>query len=164
MKVGHKLEQKIISDSQVIELLVEDGSTPCIYLVTSPFESMRDAIDLLPSWVNEFRVPIATFVYDLIPKLFPEIYLPDQVARRWYQTRLALIQSSDLLLTISDATRRDELSELGVKSSSVVNIGAGVNTDFFTPGDLEHCDGRKQQVVCVAGYEPRKNVPRLLEA
>ncbi len=75
-------------------------------------------------------------VYDLIPLLFQEEYFP-----RWpgpefvhrYQQGLNRLRSYDALLAISEATRRNAISLLGLSPERVVSIGAASDGQFFMP-------------------------------
>jgi len=152
-----------------------DAVTPAsggIYHVGSPFEHI--GIDRLwPPYARGGRMRLVVTVYDLIPELFPELYLQDPRVRRWYRSRLELIRQADRILAISSATAGDVISRLHVPAARVTVIGAGVGDSFRraeSPEDarsaaLHAVSGlQTEYVLYTGGIEPRKNVDRLLEA
>ncbi len=88
----------------------------------------------------DFRIPylpahglrLAAVVYDLIPLLFPECYLPDARVRRRFHEAISALRRYDAILTISEWTRSDCLRLLGLLPHQVVTIGTASNPDFFT--------------------------------
>src|SRR5207237_752777 len=68
--------------------IAEADDTPVAYYLTSPFEvSLRGEGDLPPHLLRG-DIPVATTLYDLIPLLMPERYLPDPILERRYRGRL----------------------------------------------------------------------------
>lgn len=111
-------------------------------------------------------------VYDLIPLEDPDLYLPDPIRRSWYCRRLKVLETADLLLTISEYTRQDVLRRLRVKPEQVVCIGADADPLFQK---REISPGRKEDVLLRYGLhlpflmhvgilEERKNVSALIRA
>lgn len=97
--------------------------------VNSPFE-VPTVTDLLPP-VRARR--IVTTCYDLIPYLFPDRYLTDPRADSAYRRRLGLIATADMVVTDSRSAADDVVEHLGVPSSKVRVIGAGVAPEFSPP-------------------------------
>ena len=118
-------------------------------------------------------MPVACVLYDLIPLVMPERYLADPILERRYRARAEQLHAMDLVLTISEHTRRDALRLLDLPPDRVWNIGAGVSP-FWRPlaeGDApdvliaRHTPAvTKPFVYTVAGGDPRKNTERLFEA
>lgn len=76
----------------------------------------------------------AVVAYDLIPLRFPERYLPAGSAfASWYQQKVEDFKTFDLYLAISEATRNDLISELGISASRIRVIGAGLNEEILHP-------------------------------
>src|SRR5207247_11019546 len=93
----------------------------------------------LEPWASCCRPPrplnglkMAAVVYDLIPFLFPAENVYDPVLMRYYRS-LDQLRRYDVLLAISEATRADCLSTLGLADRQVVSIGAGCDRSFFVP-------------------------------
>ncbi|HEX2052153.1 MAG TPA: glycosyltransferase [Actinomycetota bacterium] len=171
-------------DSELLSLETFDWSSmasfrraadqgPIAYYTMSPFESRRTSEAFLPPFVTRAQVPILVTMYDLIPLLRADKYLGDRNLAREYYGRLDFIKHADLVLTISEHTRRDAIDCLALDPQRVVNIGAGVS-DYFrpaAPGDtpartLAECLPaiRKPFILSVSGAEERKNTEGLIEA
>lgn len=69
-------------------------------------------------------------VYDFIPLVFSEQYLDNASYRSWYQARLQALQRFDVMLCISEATRRDAMRLLGIPAERLAVIHAGVGSEF----------------------------------
>ena len=142
------------------------------YHITSPFEFR--ALDVQwPHYARSDRVLTVVTVYDLIPLLYPEQYLQAPEQRSRYAARVALIGQADLILTISAATARDVVRELGADARNVVNIGTGVPTYFHPVQNRAVADAeiaavlpsiRPGFVFYTGGDDFRKNIEGLLTA
>jgi glycosyltransferase involved in cell wall biosynthesis len=150
-----------------------EHQAPCIYHVMSPFE-LDTTIDVMwPSWARSPDVSTVVTVYDLIPLIFPDHYLPEAWGRVEYQTRADFIRHVDGVLAISRATAADVVTRLGVPEERVYVINAGA-TDIFGPmfdsGEqaerhlaVHHRTIRPGFLLYVGGYEFRKNLDRLID-
>ncbi|MCZ7533582.1 MAG: glycosyltransferase [Acidimicrobiia bacterium] len=152
---------------------VIDGTTPDIYLVTSPYEGDLTLEELWPRWARKRPVQTAVVLYDLIPDLFPDHYLIDPVweSKQWARTEF--VKQADLILCISEATASDALTHLGVAERNVATIGTGVSGHFSSSDDpsdsLDQAanlvDGlRPGFVMYTGGIDYRKNLSGLLDA
>jgi glycosyltransferase involved in cell wall biosynthesis len=80
------------------------------------------------------------------------------------------VDRADAVLTVSEATATDLMQELGVERHRITVVPNGVDTESFRgpSPDEEEIAGRyrlpKEYILSVATLEPRKNVPRLVEA
>ena len=104
-----------------------------LLLFLNPLE-MALGFDLPAKPLNGLKM--IAVVYDLIPLLFQEEYFPrwpgpDFVPR--YFQGLNRLRSYDAVLAISEATRRDSLSLLGLSPDRVVTIGTASDGRFFVP-------------------------------
>jgi len=150
-------------------------------------ESNPDGLDLLlllspfePS--AQYRLPdrpvhglrLGAVVYDLIPILSPERYLPVLETRRQYHAALASLRRYDTILTISEWTRLDCLRLLGLAPHQVVTIGTASNPDFFTPEPAGPSATSARETLCslgvqspfvfnVGGGDDRKNIWGLID-
>lgn len=110
---------------------------------------------LMPSYCEGWDAVMPTFcgprprlfavVHDLIPLLYPEHYLPDMNASRWYAHRLRQILQCDALLSNSEATARDVRTLGGEDAPQVVNI-AGAVDPLFAPLSLSELAGCSRKV------------------
>lgn len=103
--------------------------------VTIPFLGFEtDPGRSRPGPWEQAGVPRATVLYDLIPLQAPSHYLPDAVLVERYRRRAEWVARSELVLAISERTRRDAIELLGCDPDRVVAAGVGVPT-FFSPPD-----------------------------
>jgi len=144
---------------------------PSIVLVASVFEGLSD--DAVVSVRNlDPQVPCAIVLYDLIPHLWPQLYLSNPQVQTWYERRLAEVRQADLILTISNATQRDAVDVLGLPANTVVPISAAVDP-WFSPATLSASDRQfladrygicREVVMYTGGIDPRKNIEGLIAA
>lgn len=127
------------------------------------------------SWCLPIRIEGAKNVYamhDLIPLRFPYMTLDDKSL--YYRLAKACAETADLVVTISESSRRDIVSMLDVPEHKVVNtyipfdispqrLQSPVNT---VDSVLDRAFGlRFKRYFLIAGsIEPRKNVGRTFEA
>ena len=104
-------------------------------------------------------------LYDLIPHLFADVYLPAH-ARPQYYDRLALFHQLDLIFAISECTRRDAISTLRMPADRIINIGAAAGDVFHKVSREQHerlaasiarHGVRQPFVLCVSSNDIRKN-------
>lgn len=151
-----------------------DLPSPDIWHVLSPFESLEQGPEAIwPLWARGPRTRLVTTLYDLIPLVFPERYLRDAAVRRRYQLRLQIIEHSDRVLAISEATANDAVRLLGISPGRIDVVGAGVGEIFVPPAS--HDAAQTQALGMLAGLRPgfvmytggidfRKNIDSLLVA
>jgi glycosyltransferase involved in cell wall biosynthesis len=150
--------------------VAESADGPLAYYVMSPFEG---AMGSLPAHALDAPLPVVATLYDLIPLLHADRYLADPKDERRYRTSLELLRGVDLVLSISEHSRRDAIDHLGLDPRRLVNISAGVSS-FFTPtaaGDDPMAllaerlpELRTPYVLTVSGGDARKNTEALLDA
>jgi glycosyltransferase involved in cell wall biosynthesis len=112
-------------------------------------------------------------IYDLIPLIFHEEYLDrNPEYEKWYLQRTGVLDKYDLLLAISEATRRDVINLLKIEPDRVVNISGGVSP-IFRKLDLTPEEKEKKLlqlgiscpfVLYIGGNDPRKNKDGALQA
>lgn len=111
---------------------------------------------------------IAT-IYDLIPLKLP-FYFTAAINKSDYMSRLQTLKTYHTLLTISDSVKDDIVRYLSYPSAKISVIGAGVDEDFlkYLPNsDLALRSKHsitQPYLLCTGGDDPRKNMPRLIEA
>jgi len=131
--------------------------------------------ELLPQWVEPGHTSVVATVFDVIPMLFPDIYLREPRITAGYTVRAQALLVMDRLVTISDTTAHDVVRAAGVAPSRVHAIHGGVAAMFVPPVDpvpvvREQLAGvypafaRRDFLLGPLGIEPRKNLDRLIEA
>jgi glycosyltransferase involved in cell wall biosynthesis len=178
----------------VVRLLQPDpalGETTLAHTMQRMADSNPDRLDVLLllnplELALGFDLPAKPFsglklvavVYDLIPLLFQEEYFArwpgPEFVRRYFQA-LCRLRSYDAVLAISESTRRDLLSLLGLSCDRVVTIGTASDGEFFVPDRTEPmpADSRallellgitRPFVFSVGSQEYRKKLLGLIEA
>lgn len=116
---------------------------------------------------------VAVTIYDLIPMIYPQVYLRDPRFRDDYRLVTSFVQNADLVMTISDSAARDVVDLLGVPASRVVSVGTGVPAEFEPSSDpaatfaqvrTHFPQLRPGFLLYVGGIDFRKNMTGTLEA
>lgn len=138
--------------------------------VPSPFEPAP--IDRV--WPAAIRgLPLVVTVYDLIPFILRDLYLQNPNERRWFRTRLELVQRADRVIAISDSTAKDVIEHAGVPPHRVDVTGAAPPKHFKPARNRQQSlralqrelpDVRGDFIVYQGGMDPRKNIERLVSA
>lgn len=144
-----------------------DASGADLVWHTSVFEGMIDNATV-PDRPSSRYATVAT-LYDLIPLHEPELHLPSSSSRDWYARRLAFLRRCDLLLAISEWTKRDAVARLGLPAERIAVIGGAVDGRFLpatdAPGiELGDKGITRPFVLYNGGLDPRKNVAVLVQA
>jgi len=156
-----------------VRRIAEADERPIAYYWTSPFELSLRAEGDLPPHLWRGNVPVATTLYDLIPLLMPERYLPTKQIEQHYRGRVEQLHHVDLVLCISEHTRRDAIRLLDLDPAKVVTIGFGVAPFFHPAGARDRAEAVLARhlpqvtgpyVLTVLGGDPRKNAERLFAA
>ncbi|MFX3635407.1 MAG: glycosyltransferase family 4 protein [Candidatus Pristimantibacillus sp.] len=120
---------------------------------------------------SEFLPPVylTAMVFDLIPFIFPERYLPSEESRIHYEKLMALLRRMDLLLTISEYTRSDMI-KFGFDPNKVFLSGFGRDEGYYVLDEAELSDMahlfpiEKPFILAFTPSDFRKNTNRLLGA
>ena len=147
------------------------GLEPDIVLITTLIEGYGD--NFIGS-VHEFdkETPVAAIFYDLIPYLYPDIYLADKDVNQWYHTKIEQLKKIDLFLCISESSRCELIEHLGVSDDKTANISAASDSRFsVTSISADEKDGflsrfglYKPFLMYLSATDWRKNHIRLIEA
>ncbi|MGO9453003.1 MAG: glycosyltransferase [Candidatus Binataceae bacterium] len=73
---------------------------------------------------------VCATLYDLIPLVMSEMFLSDPVEDRCYRSCLDRLRGCDLILSISESSRRDAIGLLGIEEDRIVTIGADSSPTF----------------------------------
>ena len=91
----------------MVRRVAESVDGPIAFHLMSPFElSLRGEGDLPPHLLRG-EIPVAVTLYDLIPLVMADRYLTDERLATRYRARAEQLHHVDLVLTISEHTRRD---------------------------------------------------------
>lgn len=132
----------------------------------------RHPVDL---WHATYPLPITipgarhvTTIHDLIPLRLPHTTLDDK--EFFFRLVRASLRRSDLVIAVSEHTRKDLLERFDVAPDKVVVVHQPVPEPTLHPAaDAEHVLRRHQltegrYLLFVGNIEPKKNLGRLLEA
>jgi len=115
------------------------------------------------------HVPTVLTVHDLIYQLFPQHH---KRLNYWYLNAAMplFVRRADAIVTVSEASKRDLMTHYGLASSKIVVIYEAASPNFQVPPPEAIARVRAKYhlpehfMLHVGTIEPRKNLPRLLEA
>ena len=108
------------------------------------------------------RPPLVVTVHDLVPVLFPDTMTPwSRLYARATTSRV--LDAADIIVVPSHDTANDLTAHLGVSSDRIRVVWNGVDAVFFAVPPAES-PVPGPYVLFVGTPEPRKNLPRLVEA
>ncbi|PYD84144.1 glycosyltransferase family 1 protein, partial [Pseudomonas syringae pv. pisi] len=98
---------------------------------------------------------------------------PTAELKDYYHRKIDWLKKADTLLAISDSSRQEAVTHLGIDQAKIANISAAIGEQFIpdevnlskSSAILERL-GVKSEFILYApgGFDPRKNFARLLEA
>lgn len=103
--------------------------SPDFIHIASHFEGWFDDAVSSVGTFDPTILTAATF-YDLIPFKHPETYFRSSFHQDWYLRKLEALKKVSLLFAISDYSRREAISTLGISPERIFNISAGVDGTF----------------------------------
>ncbi|WP_374689093.1 glycosyltransferase family 4 protein, partial [Promineifilum sp.] len=114
-------------------------------------------------------VPTVLTVHDLIYKLFPEYH---KSLNYWYLNRAMPLYCAraSAIVAVSEATKRDLVKFYGVDPAKVTVVYEAAAPHFKPPTPARIADVRdrynlpRRYLIHLSTIEPRKNLPRLLDA
>jgi O-antigen biosynthesis alpha-1,2-mannosyltransferase len=140
-------------------------------------ELRKEVLDTIsPDWVHicsvveGFSEPVVghafgkylstCFLFDAIPAIYPEKYLPTQEISDWYSNRTATFKKYDAIFAISSVAKEEAVEFLDIPDGAVTTIWGGLNHTRFQ--NLETQD--QLNITYLGSFEERKNLTRLIEA
>lgn len=144
---------------------------PDVWLSTSIFEGFVDnAISSVPCEGGGTITGVV--LHDLIPHIYPDLYLPTRPIRDWYYGCLAQLRKSDLMLAVSESSRQEAINYLDVDKNKVIEVANSIDNQFkILNVDDKKADMVKSKyglvrpfVMYTGGMDPRKNIEGLIAA
>lgn len=141
--------------------------------IALPAITRRDEISLFHGTVNTLpaglKCPAVVTVHDLALLRWPE-QVPFRRFRYLSKAIQRAVELADRIIAVSTATRDDLVELLGVDPGKVAVAPLGVDRSFAPPPTDALAEFRERNgltapiILSVSTLEPRKNLPRLLEA
>ena len=165
-----------IPRARVAELLYEhflEQLSPDIVLISSIFDEgyFSSSVASVGKYATDYKT--AAILYDLIPLLNAEHYLADQNLRDYYMRRVGSLKKVDLLLSISESSKKEAVEALDIPENKIANISCAVDESFrYAELEAEEIQelykryGITRKIVMYApgGFDIRKNFKGLIEA
>lgn len=161
--------------ARVAEIIREyflEQLNPDVVLLTSLFEGfLDDAVTSVGRFAKSYKT--ATILYDLIPYMDEERYLPPSIQKEYYHKKIESLKKADMLLSISEASKKECENELHIPSENIVNISTAVD-ETFSPVNLSTDEKdalfakygitKKMVMYAPGGFDIRKNFENLIIA
>ncbi|MHC1772679.1 MAG: glycosyltransferase family 4 protein [Flexilinea sp.] len=149
-----------------------EGLNPDIVHVSSLFEGWNhDVVSSIGILDND--ITTTATLYDLIPFVNQETYLPNQRNKDYYLRKIQSLKKASCLLAISDYSKQEAIKLLGFKEESIINISAAADTQFkphqFSFDEksvlFNHYNITKPFIMYApGGFDERKNIIGLITA
>ncbi len=119
------------------------------------------------------RALFCTTLHDVIPLVYPDWYLASQAIRTWYNEKIEGVRKSDIILTVSEHSKKEIVELVGVPSDRIAIIHNAVDSLKFKQSDISS-DKRDALLSCLGisspfllysgGGDAHKNLNRLYQA
>ncbi|MFL1490567.1 glycosyltransferase family 4 protein [Pseudomonas antarctica] len=162
----------VLRASEIVREEFIGSLEPDVVLISSLFEDPgAGVVTSVHASANKYKT--AVVLYDLIPLLNKDVYLPTQALRDYYNKKIGWLERADALLAISQSSSDEAVEHLNVSRDSVLNISAAIGEQFYPRVFSKEAGakflqrmGVQEKFVLYApgGFDPRKNFSRLLEA
>ena len=145
---------------------------PDVILITSIFEGLEDDYSVVSIDALSNHIPVAAILYDLIPLINHQIYLENPVVKAWYEKKIDYLKRADLILAISESTRKEGVDYLELPEEMIVNISSAVDSRF-QPQEIDQQKKSEIQerykldrpfVMYTGSNDYRKNIDGLIRA
>ncbi|CAN7213031.1 glycosyltransferase [Variovorax paradoxus] len=159
----------VLADEKLYETFLASLMPDAVH-VSSLFEGLSD--EAVTSVGRFARTPTAVTLYDLIPLINPHPYLNNPVMRDWYMGKVEAMRRGSLWLAISESSRQEGLTHLGLDAARCVNVSTAAS-DHFRKIDVsperarelrERYRMHKPFVMYTGGIDHRKNIEGLVRA
>jgi len=169
-----EMQQRNIWRTRAAELIREAflaSLMPDVILLGSLFEGWADEcvtsigqLDGLP--------PTAVIHYDLIPWLRKDTYLTNSRSLAYYERKLGWLRRAELLMAISEFSRDEASACLGPGGGRLISVPGATDARFKPPlmSQAQRAEiflryrlARPFVMCSPGGFDPRKNLPTLIE-
>ena len=122
---------------------------------------------------NDLNIKYFTTLHDVVPFFYEKEYLSNELTKKWYTEKIKYVVESDIILTVSNSSKRDIVEKLRVRESKVVVIENGYDENKFNSSESNKRDAEtvlkkygleKPYVLYIGGNDLHKNIDRLLQA
>ncbi len=143
---------------------------PDAVLITSLFEMDPAAVVTVSGGLG--TLPTAVIFYDLIPYIYPDLYLKSPSEKKCYYPQIEALKQADVWWASTESVRREGVDCLGLPVEQIEVIPPDAEP-FFKPTQLSRaqCEAVRSRygltqpfVMTVGGGCPRKNMPALIDA
>jgi len=138
-----------------------------------PVETLVGKVDVFfaSDWTQPpaEKAKLVTAVHDLVPWRYPQT-LPEKIISAHKNRMRWVKKEADLVFSSSQSTARDLEKIIGLNKEKIKVVYPGVNHHLFHPQSEEKVKAVKKKYglndyfLAVGTREPRKNLPRLIEA
>lgn len=160
--------------SQLLRESFHASLNPDVTHTSSLFEGLTDDAAVSIGMLRSDGIQSVT-LYDLIPHADPGRYLPSPMDKKWYSDRLASLERADLLLAISEYSRKEAIDTLRIPENRVVAVHADADPVFRKLSDPSRLGSEIREKFSldkpfilftgvIAKEDPRKNCGSLLQA
>jgi glycosyltransferase involved in cell wall biosynthesis len=158
---------------EVSELLREAyiaNLDPDVVIISSMVEGGIDNAVISSSKIS--KVFTTAILYDLIPYIYKNEYLPHPTSLEWYEERLTELKKVQFLFAISESSRMEGIQYLGFEPDQIMNISAAIGEEFSVREySLEEEKKLHEKFLITkpflmysGAFDPRKNIERLIAA
>ncbi|MEK4128667.1 glycosyltransferase [Solibacillus sp. FSL W8-0474] len=154
-----------IFESIIKKFLLENGID--VFYFTSPFDGL---VSYNLEWFKDVQT-VGT-LYDIIPYIFKDRYLPNKDIKRTYMKQIENVLKMDKLLAISESAKNDLVNNFQYDGDNISVIYAGTD-EWFIKKEITHDDIATIRdaynivdpfIICTGGDDDRKNIGDLIIA
>lgn len=142
--------RRSVADLWAVSRALAAGNFDCLLFPT--------VYSYVPVFSKAFQIVI---IHDVIPEKFPEHVFPTLAGRwNWKLKSLMARRQADLLLTVSEFSRRGLIEQFGERPERVKVVGEAPDAVFRVTGQAAELE---RLLVYVGGFSPHKNLLGLLD-
>ena len=145
--------------SEKIKAMVVKSINPDMYIGPHVFEGYEDPIYAQPI----SGIMSVCIFYDAIPLQYPEIYLRDVQLKDWYFSRIKILESYDVIFTLSESSREEARNIMQIDSRIVKYIGGGFSRRVATKNNSSQIVN-EPTFLYFGAFDARKNVKLIIES
>lgn len=156
-------------NSEAIYKYFVNSIYPDFLIIPSFFEGLGDqCIHKINKTDSSFKTIV--FVHDLIPYLYPDIYMSYDIVKSFYEEKLHELRESNGFLVYSNSTKNDLHAHANIDLSLIHSVGCAVD-ESFKPIEFKNYADLKEKfsiqspfIMYTGGNDHRKNIQGLIKA